>query len=83
MRLGCIVLGCIGCVLTAELFNSAVETIVRGLDEANKARVRPCLDIAAAGVLLASIWAAIIGSIIFLGRLADLFGGYPESLLTP
>src|SRR5438270_6408576 len=32
----CILLGCIGMVLTAELFNSAIETIYRGLDDATK-----------------------------------------------
>ncbi len=68
----CILLGCIGMVLTAELFNSAVETLFRGLDEATKSRVWPCLDIAAGAVLLASLVAAVIGSIIFLWRLANL-----------
>jgi diacylglycerol kinase len=68
----CLLVGCIGAVLTAELFNSAVETLFRGLDEETKARVWPCLDIAAGAVLLASLTASIIGSIIFLGRLADL-----------
>jgi diacylglycerol kinase len=71
----CLLLGCIGMVLTAELFNSAIETIYRGLDKATKARARPCLDIAAGAVLLASIAAAVIGSIVFLGRLIDLFPG--------
>jgi len=70
----CLLLGCIGTVLTAELFNSAIESIFRGLDEATKPRVRSCLDIAAGAVLLASITAAVIGSIVFLGRLMDLFG---------
>jgi diacylglycerol kinase len=70
----CILLGCIGMVLTAELFNSAIETIYRGLDDATKGRVRSCLDIAAAAVLLASIAAATIGSMVFLGRLTELFG---------
>jgi diacylglycerol kinase len=68
----CLLVGCIGAVLTAELFNSAVETLFRGLDEETKSRVWPCLDIAAGAVLLASLTASIIGSIIFLGRLADL-----------
>jgi diacylglycerol kinase len=66
----CLLLGCIGAVLTAELFNSAIETLFRGLDEATKERVWPCLDIAAGAVLLASIAAAVIGLIIFLHRLA-------------
>src|SRR4051794_5889371 len=32
----CLLLWCIGLVLTAELFNSAVEVLFRGLDEATK-----------------------------------------------
>jgi diacylglycerol kinase len=69
----CLLLGCIGFVLTAELINSAVETLFRGLDEATKARVWPSLDIAAGAVLLASIVAAIIGAIVFLRRLGLFF----------
>jgi diacylglycerol kinase len=68
----CLLLGCIGLVLTAELFNSAVETIYRGLDEVTKHRVRHCLDIAAGAVLLASITAAIIGGTVFVPKVASL-----------
>jgi len=68
----CLLLGCIGLVLTAELFNSTVEIIYRGLDEVTKPRVRHCLDIAAGAVLLASITAAIIGGIVFLPKLAAM-----------
>jgi diacylglycerol kinase len=65
----CVLLGCIGGVLTAELFNSAIETLFRGLDEATKERVWPALDIAAGAVLLASLTASVIGTIILLSRL--------------
>jgi diacylglycerol kinase len=70
----CLLIGCIGLVLTAELFNSAVETLFRGLDDATKARVWPCLDISAGAVLLASATAAVIGSIVFLRHLVVFFG---------
>ena len=53
---------------------SDLELLFQGLDEAMKPRLRCCLDIAAGAVLLASIAAAVIGSIVFLGRLMDLFG---------
>src|SRR5438132_13910577 len=43
----CLLLGCIGMVLTAALFNSAVETLFRRLHASVKERVWPCLDIAA------------------------------------
>jgi diacylglycerol kinase len=65
----CLLLGCIAMVLTAELFNSAIETLFRGLDEDTQSRTWPCLDIAAGAVLLASIAAAVIGSLVFLRQL--------------
>jgi diacylglycerol kinase len=68
----CILLLCIGLVLMAELFNSAVETLFRGLDEKTKSRAHPALDISAGAVLVASITAAVVGSIVFLYRLAEI-----------
>jgi diacylglycerol kinase len=62
---------CIGFVLTAELFNSAIETLFRGLDQELRDRIYPCLDIAAGAVLTASITAAIVGVIVFLNRLLE------------
>jgi diacylglycerol kinase len=70
----CVLLGCIGLVLTAELFNSAVETLFRGLDEPTKERVWPALDIAAGAVLVASLTAAAVGLAIFLPKLAKWSG---------
>jgi diacylglycerol kinase len=68
----CVLIGCIGMVLTAELFNSAIETLFRGLPDETKDRVWPALDIAAGAVLLASVTAAIIGLIILLPLLPNL-----------
>jgi diacylglycerol kinase len=68
----CVLIGCIGLVLTAELFNSAVETLFRGLDDATKERVWPCLDVAAGAVLLASATASVIGGLIFLYQIAQM-----------
>lgn len=65
----CLLLGCIGMVLTAELVNSAIETLFHGLDDFTKTRSRACLDIAAGAVLMASIFAMLIGGLVFLGRL--------------
>ena len=69
---GCILLGCIALVLVAELFNTAVETLFRGLDAEARERVWPCLDIAAGAVLLASAFAALIGGLVFLRLLSLL-----------
>ena len=70
----CALIGCIGLVLTAELFNSAVETLFHGLDETTKERVWPALDVSAGAVLLASLTASSVGLIIFLPKLAAWLG---------
>jgi diacylglycerol kinase len=70
----CLLLGCIGMVLVAELFNSTIETLFRGLDEAARARCWQALDIAAGAVLLASGVAVVIGTLVFLNRLWVLLG---------
>src|SRR3989442_19570 len=48
----CLLLGCVGMVLTAELFNSAVETIYWGLDERKKPRARQTLKFRPGAALL-------------------------------
>jgi diacylglycerol kinase len=68
----CVLIGCIGMVLTAELFNSAIETLFHGQDRAVKDRNFAALDIAAGAVLLASITALAIGGVVILHRLAAL-----------
>jgi diacylglycerol kinase len=70
----CVLLGCIGLVLTAELFNSAIETLFRGLDATTKDRTWPALDISAGAVLLASLTACVVGLMIFLPKLAHWLG---------
>ena len=68
----CVLLLSIGLVLTAELFNSAVETLFRGLDEQTRERTWHCLDIAAGAVLMASITASIVGLVVFLPHMIKL-----------
>src|SRR4051812_11036337 len=41
----CLILGCVGAVIAAELFNSALETLFHGLDPDTKDRIHGCLDI--------------------------------------
>lgn len=63
----CLLLGCVGAVLAAEVFNSALETLFHALDGATKARMTGCLDRAAGAVLIASGTAAAVGALV-LGR---------------
>jgi diacylglycerol kinase len=65
----CLVIGCIGLVMTAELFNSAIETLFHGLDGESKKRIQGSLDIAAGAVLVASLTAALIGLLVFGHRI--------------
>jgi diacylglycerol kinase len=69
-----VLLGCVGGVLTAELFNSSVETLFHGLDPATKHRLVGVLDIAAGAVLMASITAAVVGGLVLGHRLLVLLG---------
>jgi diacylglycerol kinase len=73
----CLVLGCVGAVITVELLNSTIETLFRGLDAESKARIQGCLDISAGAVLVAGLTAAVIGSVIFVRRFLLLLHWLP------
>jgi diacylglycerol kinase len=59
-----VLVGCIGVVLTAELFNSAIETLFRGLDSPTKQRLTGVLDITAGAVLMSGVTAAVVGGMV-------------------
>ena len=69
----CAVVGCIGMVFTAELINSSIELLFRGLEQEARDRVYGCLDIAAGAVLIAGLTSAVIGTVIFGRKLLVLF----------
>jgi diacylglycerol kinase len=70
----CLLLGCVGAVLAAETFNSALETLFHALDDATKCRVSGVLDRAAGAVLITSVTAAAVGLIVFGRRVWLLLG---------
>ena len=70
----CVLLLCIGSVMSAELFNSAFESIAKSITRDFDDDVRNALDIASAAVLLPAIIAAIVGASIFLFRFGLWFG---------
>ena len=57
---------CIGMVLSAEAFNSAIERIADYLTTERDERIRDIKDLAAGAVLLCAIAAAIVGLIVFV-----------------
>ncbi|MBL0103827.1 MAG: diacylglycerol kinase family protein [Bacteroidetes bacterium] len=69
----CIVLFCIGSVISAELINTSIEMNVDlAMPEQNQ-KAGMAKDIAAAAVLIAASVSAIIGCIIFVPRIISLF----------
>ena len=65
----CVLLLCIGLVLSAELANSAIEELAKGLCPDENVRVGRALDMASGAVLVASICSACIGAAIFIAKL--------------
>ena len=75
----CVLLLCMGLVLSAELFNSSIEFLARAITDEQDDDIRDALDIASGAVLMAAIFAAIIGVTILVfrfGLMFGLWGGY-------
>jgi diacylglycerol kinase len=70
----CLLVLCIGIVLAAELFNSALEWMCRALTDRYDPRIARALDIASGAVLITSLAAATAGAIIFAGAIAAQWG---------
>jgi diacylglycerol kinase len=66
----CVLLLCIAIVLTAEMFNSALEHLARAVDRSENRHLGSALDIGSAAVLTAAIGASIVGSLILVSRAA-------------
>jgi diacylglycerol kinase len=70
----CLLLLCIAVVLVAEMFNSALESMAKAITREIHPHVGNSLDIGSAAVLVASIGAAAVGTLIFSSRLAQILG---------
>ena len=70
----CLLVLCIAGVLTAEMFNSALESMAKAITGESDPHLGNSLDIGSAAVLLASIGASTIGTIVFAHRLGILLG---------
>jgi len=60
-------------VLTAELFNTAAESILDYLEKKHNLNVRIAKDVAAAGVLVTAIVSIIVGVLIFGPYIVGLY----------
>ncbi len=66
------VLLCMGMVLAAETFNSAVEALTDALHPEHDPRIGRVKDLAAGAVLIAALAAAGVGIVIFLPKIIAL-----------
>ncbi len=66
-----VIILCIGIVLAAEAFNTAIENLGDAVSIETNENIRKAKDVAATGVLIISISAAIIGTLIFLPYLFE------------
>lgn len=68
---GILLLLCIGVVMAAELFNSAIEALADVVQPAHDERIRRVKDVSAGAVLLLALVAAVIGAIVLLPPLIE------------
>ena len=62
-----------GFVVTSECFNTAIENLSDIVTREHDGRIKKVKDIAAGGVLIAAIAAAITGLLVFVPELTDVF----------
>lgn len=62
----CVLIVCIAAVLTAETFNSALESLAKAVTSEHDQNVGHALDMAAGAVLIISIGSAVVGAVIFV-----------------
>ena len=67
----CIIIICIGSVISAELFNTAIENHVNLTHPEWNAEAGHTKDVAAGAVLVVAVVSSIIGLIIFLPRVLE------------
>jgi diacylglycerol kinase len=70
----CLLVLCITLVLSAEMFNSALEWLAKAVDTEHNPHLGGALDIGSAAVLLAAIGAVVVGCIVFIHRLGSQIG---------
>lgn len=59
-------------VIAAELFNTAIETVVDMITEEKNEKAKIAKDVAAGAVLVVAIGAAIVGFIIFIPKIIGI-----------
>ena len=63
----------IGLVLMAEAFNTAIEQLANAVSETYNEKLKNAKDVAAGAVLLAATTAALIGLLVFIPHIIEIF----------
>lgn len=66
---------CITVVLATEMVNRSIELLARAVTQYENRWVRDALDVASAAVMITAIGAVVIGLLIFVPHLVELFVG--------
>ncbi len=77
-----VLLLCITTALTAEMFNSAMESMAKAVSLEHHPCLADALDIGSAAVLVASLGAALVGSLLFTHRLGVVLGWWHDLIAT-
>lgn len=70
----CILVVCITIVVSAELFNTAIESLAKAITDEYDPNIRDALDIASAAVLIMAVGAAVVGALIIGLRIGVAWG---------
>lgn len=68
-------------VLAAELFNTAIETIVDMITKEKNEKAKIAKDVSAGAVLISAIGAALVGFIIFWPKILSLFCWFSMNIM--
>jgi diacylglycerol kinase len=60
---------CFGLVIASEMFNTSIEALADAVDLKKNKQIKKVKDIAAGGVLISALIAAIIGLLIFIPKI--------------
>jgi diacylglycerol kinase len=77
----CALVLCIATVITAELFNTAIEHLAKSITSELDPHIRDALDIGSAAVLIASVGAAVVGALILGLRIGVMLGWWSLTVI--
>ena len=77
----CILVLCIVTVISAELFNTAIEHLAKAITEDFNPHIRDALDIASAAVLVVALGAAVVGALILGTQVGVEMGWWTQTII--